>query len=295
MEQAMMRIRNRKKASRKWNVTWLAVLVALSMFAVRTFAATGSSAKQTGTRTFTSPEQASNSLFQAVQSNDEESLESILGAGKEVTSSGNDVADRLEREQFRKKYEEMHRLVQEPDGTTVLYIGAENWPFPIPLVSKEGRWSFDCDAGMQEIQFRRIGENETSASQVAADFAHPRNQQEMGSDADSSIRRYALSLANGASADPKEFGPFHGYYFRPLARTSNGKKKDAVVLIAYPAEYRSTGVMTFIVTESGGVYETDLGTNTAKLATTIRSRKSPAHWRALQATELTRSTAAESD
>lgn len=106
---------------------------------------------------FTSPRAASIALFQAVQKDDEQALEAILGAGKDVTSSSDEVQDKAEREQFTQKYQEMHRLVREPDGTTILYIGAENWPFPIPLVSKSGNWYFDSDRGKQEILFRRIG------------------------------------------------------------------------------------------------------------------------------------------
>ena len=90
-------------------------------------------------------------------------LEAILGAGTEVTSSNDDVEDKLERERFSQKYQEMHRLVREPDGLTVLYIGAENWPFPIPLVSKNGAWYFDSDSGLEEILFRTVGENEVTA------------------------------------------------------------------------------------------------------------------------------------
>ena len=86
-------------------------------------------------------------------------------------SSSDEVEDKLERERFSQKYQEMHRLVREPDGTTVLYIGAENWPFPIPLVSKNGAWYFDSDTGKQEILFRTIGENETTAIQVCEEFA----------------------------------------------------------------------------------------------------------------------------
>src|SRR5580704_16212001 len=106
-------------------------------------------------KTFSSPEEASGALFQAVQNEDEPSLEAILGAGKEVTSSSDEVQDKLEREKFCQKYREMRRLVGEADGTTVLYIGAENWPFPIPLVSKNGAWYFDSKTGIQEIKFRR--------------------------------------------------------------------------------------------------------------------------------------------
>src|SRR5260370_17103963 len=101
-------------------------------------------AQKSGPATFSSPGEATNALFQAVQNGDEEALQRILGAGKEVTSSGDEIEDKLERERFSQKYQEMHRLVRDPDGTTVLYIGAENWPFPIPLVSKtnSGAWYF---------------------------------------------------------------------------------------------------------------------------------------------------------
>src|SRR6201984_573971 len=122
-------------------------------------------------RMFSSPGEATDALFQAAQKEDEPTLEAILGAGKEVTSSSDPEEDKLEREQFSQKYQEMHRLVQEPDGRTVLYIGAENWPFPIPLVSRNGAWYFDSDRGKQEILFRRIGENETTAIQVCEEFA----------------------------------------------------------------------------------------------------------------------------
>ncbi len=122
-------------------------------------------------KTFSSSSEASSALFQAVQSEDEQAVEAILGAGKEVTSSSDEVEDKLEHEQFSQKYQEMHRLVREPDGSTVLYIGAENWPFPIPLVSKNGAWYFDSETGTQEIKFRRIGENEATAIQVCEEFA----------------------------------------------------------------------------------------------------------------------------
>src|SRR5229473_7077886 len=123
-------------------------------------------AQKSGPETFSSPGKATSALFQAVQNGDEEAVERILGAGKEVTSSNDEIEDKLERERFSQKYQEMHRLVREPDGSTVLYIGAENWPFPIPLVSKNGVWYFDSDTGVQEILFRTIGENETAAIQV---------------------------------------------------------------------------------------------------------------------------------
>ena len=85
-------------------------------------------AQKSGPETFSSPWKATGALFQAAQNNDEEALERILGAGKEVTSSSDEIEDKLERERFSEKYQEMHRLVRERDGSTVLHIGAEKLP-----------------------------------------------------------------------------------------------------------------------------------------------------------------------
>src|SRR5690348_8772663 len=94
-------------------------------------------------KTFPSARAASRALFQAVQNHDEKAMMAILGAGKECVCSEDEGQDKRDRAQFLQKYQQMHRLVREPDGTTVLYIGAENWPFPIPLVSQNGVWRFD--------------------------------------------------------------------------------------------------------------------------------------------------------
>jgi hypothetical protein len=199
-------------------------------------------------------------------------LERILGAGKEVTSSSDEIEDKLERERFSQKYQEMHRLVREPDGTTVLYVGAENWPFPIPLVSKDGAWFFDSDTGTQEILFRTVGEDETSALQVCHALAQGK---ERGNTAASDpLIEYAQSLVNSgattsdaAREEANQSSPFHGYYFRTV--TGNTVPRGLAV-VAYPADYRSSGVMTFIVTQNGKVYEKDLGRKTTTLAKDIK-------------------------
>lgn len=145
----------------------LAAMLAPALFALFVLGlAQWSPAQSSGAATFASAEAASQALVQAVQNHDEQALEAILGAGREVTSTGDDTIDRLEREQFSQKYQEMHRLVRETDGTTVLYIGAENWPFPIPLTLRNGKWRFDARTGSQEILFRSIGENEATAVEV---------------------------------------------------------------------------------------------------------------------------------
>ena len=231
-------------------------------------------------KTFSSPSEASSALFQAVQSEDEQAVEAILGAGKEVTSSSDEVEDKLEREQFSQKYQEMHRLVQEPDGTTVLYVGAENWPFPIPLVSKNGAWYFDSETGTQEIKFRRIGENEATAIQVCEEFAMAKNEAEAKAASEDPITQFAQSLASAAAAnaDNKESNPFHGYYFRIVAPnpasgvSGRGKRTGGLTLVAYPAEYQSSGVKTFVVTQKGVVFEKDLGPGTTTVAPQMKAR-----------------------
>jgi len=238
-----MRTRNMKDETIRGRFTCgfaFSVLLLLVGCAVSSFA------QKPQPRTFSSPGEASSALFEAAQKQDEPALEAILGAGKEVTSSSDQVEDKLEREQFSKKYQEMHRLVREGDGTTVLYIGAENWPFPIPLVSKNGAWYFDPKTGMEEIRFRRIGENEATAIEVCEEFAMAQNDRAAKAASEDPITQFAESLASFAATNSNnpESSPFHGYYFRIVggnsaAGTNNhisgGKQRGALALIAYPA------------------------------------------------------------
>ena len=131
----------------------------------------GSMAQQPGQKTFSSPEDASNALVTATQNNDEKAMLEILGPdGKQIVSSGDEAEDAESRANFVKRYQEMHRLVQEADRTTVLYIGAKNWPTPIPLVNNSSSWYFDTEAGKKEILYRRIGRNEISAIRVCQEL-----------------------------------------------------------------------------------------------------------------------------
>jgi hypothetical protein len=221
-------------------------------------------------KTFASAADAAKALFEAAQREDEQALEAILGAGKEVTSSSDEIQDKLEHEQFSQKYQEMHRLVREPDGSTVLYIGAENWPFPIPLVSKNGAWHFDPETGKQEIQFRRIGENEATAISVCEEFAMAKNGSAVKAASYDPITQFAESLVSaGADTPNKESTFFHGYYFRIVSEKS-ATGTNRLDLVAYPAEYQSSGVMTFVVTRGGIAYEKDLGSNTTTLARNLK-------------------------
>jgi hypothetical protein len=286
MEKGFMHTNDLKLKTFKVRLGWLGAFVVV-LFLVT---AQSSFGQEPARKTFASPAEASNALFQAAQNENEQVLEEILGAGKEVTSSSDEVADKLEREQFTQKYKEMHRLVREPDGTTVLYIGAENWPFPVPLVSENGSWYFDSKTGTQEILFRRIGENETTAIEVCEEFALTKTEGDAKATTDikavseDPITRFAQSLittgtahadSNAHATPENDSYLFHGYYFQPVTGNSaaTGGKKG-LALVAYPADYRSSGVKTFIVTQKGIVFEKDLGPSTTTVAPTITARSS---------------------
>jgi hypothetical protein len=191
--------------------------------------------------TFASPEEASRALVGAVGRQDERAMTRILGGGKALISAEDAAEDALDRQYFVRKYREMHRWARKHGGPATLYIGAENWPFPIPLVFDNGVWRFNSGAGSQEILFRRIGENEVVAIGMCR----------------------SLLTGDPPPAMVKTHQPilFHGYYFHTLATADGG-----LAAIAYPAVYRTSGVMSFVVTQQGGLSEKDLGPGTAKLA-----------------------------
>src|SRR5258708_30967497 len=157
MEKEIMRNRNIKAGIFRLRFDWMLVSV---VFAMLLSCARPGVAQQSAPKMFSSPEEACRALFQAAQNNDERTLANILGAGKPLTASSDEDEDKLDRERFIEKYREMHHLGHESDKTTVLYIGAENRSFPVPLVSKNGAWRFDSETGMSEAEFRRIRPNE---------------------------------------------------------------------------------------------------------------------------------------
>jgi Protein of unknown function (DUF2950) len=223
---------------------------------------------QTG---FSSPDEASRALASAAQEHDERAVIKILGGGSELIRSDDTAEDALEREHFVQKYQEMHRWVREPGGIATLYIGAENWPFPMPLVSRSGVWRFDSKAGSKEILFRRIGENEVTAIVMCDTLATQKTDQ----GTDSEANRLLQTLHSDASKP----SPFHGYYFRVLPNSRGG-----IAAIAYPAIYRSSGVMTIVATGDGGVSEKDLGAGTEKIAKVMTTYHADSTWTPVEAT-----------
>jgi len=237
-------------------------------------------AQPTAQPAFQSTADASQALFQAVQSNDEEAIAKILGGPTELTSSRDPGQDKLDRELFVQKYQEMHRLGRDSDGSMTLYIGAENWPFPIPLIEKNGAWHFDPDAGLKEVLFRRIGENELTAIEICHELIGFERQFRANPNVAGQAADPIASLVSKAGRESADPVLIHGYYFRHLAaqRKSGGNTPGGAAFIAYPAEYRSTGVLTFIVTENGVVYQKDLGANSAALANAMTVFHKNATW-----------------
>jgi Protein of unknown function (DUF2950) len=267
-------------------------------------------AQEKGQKTFPSAEEASQALVKAAENNDEKTLIEIIGkSAREIISSGDEKQDAEHRADFVRRYGEMHRLFKEPDGTTTLYIGVDNWPAPIPLVNKGKVWYFDGAAAKQEILYRRVGRNEISTIRVCEQLAAAENEYFAAQHV------YATKIAsdpgqhNGlywsgepkspigplvATADTTSKGvsptPFHGYYFRVLTNQGkdasggaksymvDGKMTGGFAIEAYPVEYRSSGVMTFVVGSEGVVYEKDLGKKTETEAKAIKSFDPDSSW-----------------
>lgn len=254
-----------------------AATVTSALFALHLAAyAQVSLARQPALETFSTAEEASHALYLAVQGKNEKALTAVLGAGKELVSSNDKAQDKLERERFIEKYRQMHRLVREHDATTVLLIGAENWPFPIPLSFENGAWHFDAKTGMEEVLFRRIGENELNATQACHALVLAQKEHTWP-ERDPSMR--ALRALPGTAASRGPGVVLHGYYFRILTGHGKGavtgatsrvaERKapgDGFAIVAYPATYGSTGVMTYVVNRENIVYAKDLGPNTGSVA-----------------------------
>ena len=263
---------------------------------------------------FKSPSEAVQALVTAAQSGDNKKLLAVLGpdAG-ELISSGDETADKQQRQNFLKAYEEQNRI--ESDGDKfVLVIGKNDWPFPIPLVKKEERWAFDAASGKEEILNRRIGKNELDAIQVLLAIVDAQREYAMEDRDGDSLLEYAQRFisepekknglyweaeagemssplgelianarAEGYASDKtlNNPEPYHGYYYRILTAQENnaaggayeyivdGKMIGGFAVLAYPAEYGNSGIMTLIVNHDGKVYQKDLGEKTDELAPKI--------------------------
>jgi hypothetical protein len=270
---------------------------------------------------FKTPDEAADALVSAAKSGDKSAILAVLGPdGREIVTSGDDVADQTTRENFVTAYTEKHSLSPDGEAKSVLVIGNDDWPFPIPLINKDGSWQFDTKSGLDEILRRRIGRNEIAAIQVSLAYVQAQNEYASLDPAGLGPHAYAQRIVSSPGkrdglywptaegGEPSPFGdlaakasaegykvgqtpiPYHGYFYRILKRQGGdapggafdyvvkGKMIGGFALVAYPAEYGNSGIMTFIVNHDGVVFQKDLGPDTGKIARKIESFAPDQSW-----------------
>ena len=295
------------------------LLAALAAIASLSLLASPAQAQQS----FKSPDEAASALAAAVKSGMKQDVLKVLGAdGEDVIDSGDDVADADARAKFLSAYDAKHSL--RVDGRRAsLVIGADDFPFPIPLIHNKTGWEFDTEEGRREILYRRIGRNELDAIQTCLAFVDAEDEY-AEKDRGDGLGVYAQKVVSSpgkkdglywpsdsndsplgelaaeasaegykASGEPR---PYHGYYYRILTQQGanapggamsyivKGKMIGGFALIAYPAEYDNSGVMTFMVNHVGTVFEKDLGQDTEARVKSLTSFDPDRTWKKVEVT-----------
>jgi hypothetical protein len=278
-------------------------------------------------QSFQTPEEAADALASAAKAGDRNALLTVLGRdGEDIVSSGDDVDDAAARQRFVAAYDAKRQITRDGDNKAIMVIGQEDFPFPIPIVRKNGSWQFDSAAGRQEILYRRIGRNELAAIQASLAYVDAQNEyaekDRTGAGAGIYAQRIvsrpgskdglywpaaqgeeesplgelvAQASGEGYRADGRR-APYHGYYYKVLTRqgsnatggalnyVAGGKMIGGFALVAYPAEYGNSGVMTFVVNHNGTIFQKDLGRQTEKLAARMTSFDPNNTWTKVDAT-----------
>jgi hypothetical protein len=263
---------------------------------------------------FASPDAAVNALIEAAVADDTGAVRRVLGPEIEKLRSGDPVADAQERQAFAEAAVESAKIEESGGDHAVLVIGADDWPFPIPLVKDAAGWRFDTQAGADELMSRRIGSNELTTIDVLRELVEAEHEyQAVDRDGDG-VRAYAERLlstkgkrdglywrtsgeepespvgalvaeaaAQGYSAGKgDEPHPYHGYLFRLLDaqgaaapggekgyRDAQGRLVGGFAILAYPVQYGVSGIMTFVIDQSGMLFQKDLGEETTAKAQAI--------------------------
>jgi Protein of unknown function (DUF2950) len=271
---------------------------------------TGAPAKPIAQMTFATPQAAVETLIKATGDYDVPTLTQIFGpSGEDFIASADPVQDKNNSMKFADMARTKNSVQIDPKNSSraTVIVGDNDWPFPIPLVKKSGKWQFNSDAGRKEILYRRIGANELDAIEVCRGYVEAQKQYALTTHDDSGVNQYAQKIistpgkqdglywpsADSTSASPisepvakaieegytvDRKSAYHGYYFKilkgqgpaaPLGKIDyviQGAMIGGFALIAAPAEYRVTGVKTFIVGPQGIVYQKDLGPDTLTIA-----------------------------
>ena len=308
---------------------WLLMLmcsVAVATLMIALFVPVQGYAAKASQKSFASPEEAVKALVDAATAGNQEELMAIFGpAGREVLSSGDAVDDKAVKEQFLKAYEVKHALIREGDAKAVLQIGTEDWPFPIPIVKRGEKWSFDTKKGKEEMNYRRIGRNELSTIQACLAYVDAQREYAAKDRDGDGLFEYAQKFwstpgkkdglyweakpgeeesplgdfaaratGEGYKKTSNKPVPYHGYFFRILkaqGRNAPGGAYDYIVngrmiggfgMIAHPANYGVSGVMTFVVNHDGIVYEKNLGKDTTKIARAMKLFNPDKTWKKVE-------------
>ena len=258
-----------------------------------------------GARRFDTPQQAADVLIAAADKFDVAELAYIFGPdGDDIVLSGEFAQDRQHAANFAAEAREKKSVSVDPKtgNRAFLLVGNEDWPFPVPLVKKGDKWSFDAKAGRQELLYRRVGANELDAIQICHGYVEAQDEYAFQPREGYDVNQYAQRIistpgkqdglawqnADGSWGGPigekiaraieqgytSSSEPYHGYFFKilkgqgpaaPLGEMDflvKGVMIGGFALVAAPAEYAVTGVRTFIVSHDGVVYERDLGLKT---------------------------------
>jgi hypothetical protein len=279
-------------------------------------------------RTFDTPKAAADALVAAAESYDLPALKDILGPdGVDLVSTKDAVQDKNQLAAFAAKAHEKSEIVPDAKNSNlaILSIGDQDWPMPIPIVRRGGKWLFDSKAGRREVLYRRIGRNELDAIAACHNYVDAQLEYASVKREGASINQYAQKvisaegkqdglvwrnpdgtfggpLAEGlgrviAEGYSKKSEPYHGYYFKilkgqgpaaPLGKIDfvvKGVMIGGFALVAAPADYRVTGVKTFIVSHDGIVYEKDLGPDTLKIAAAMTDYNPDKTWKKVPDTD----------
>ena len=261
-----------------------------------------------GPKAFDTPQEAADAVIKAATDYNVPELMAIFGPdGEDFIESADLVRDKNNGMAFAKEAAAKNSIEvskSNPNRAAII-VGDEAWPFPVPLVKKNGKWYFNAKEGRQEILYRRIGANELDAITVCRGYVEAQKEYASEIHDDSGVNQYAQKIfstpgkqdglywknADGTSAGPigdevakaleegytSGKGGFHGYYFKILKGQGPAAPNGAInyviegvmiggfALVAVPAEYRVTGVKTFIVNYDGVVYQKDLGPDSLKI------------------------------
>jgi len=246
-------------------------------------------------------------------------LEILGPDSRDLLTSQDPVEDKNRASAFVALAHEKNSVnVDSSTGRAELLVGNDDWPLPIPMVRRKGNWYFDSKAGRTEILIRRIGENELDAIQICRGFVEAQREYASDKHDNATLTQYAQRIIStpgkqdglawqnpdGSWGGPvgneaatalqqgySQGQPYHGYYFKvlkgqgpaaPLGEMDfvvNGVMIGGFALVASPAQYRVTGVQTFMVSHDGIVYQKDLGADTLNIFKSLERFNPDKTWR----------------